>query len=60
MSDKEKIIASLEKKGLLDESSVRKLRARLKNKLKLEASIQDEEIVSLRTELSMLQNRVSG
>jgi len=60
MSDIEKVISSLESKSLLDEPSVRKLRNRLKRKLKTEANAQEKEMVSLKAELSALQNRFSS
>lgn len=59
MSDREKIIASLESKGLLDEPSVRRLRKLLKKKLKDEADCQEEEMLSLKDELAALQNQVN-
>jgi len=60
MSDIEKVISSLERKGLLDEPSVRELRNRLKRKLKTEANAQEKEMVLLKAELSALQNRFSS
>jgi len=54
MSEQEKIISRLEKRGLLSESSIIKLRSRLKNKLKTEAETNEKEIVALKKELNIL------
>lgn len=60
MNDREKTISSLLKKGLLDESSVGKLRDMLKHKLKAEAKLHEQEIVQLRSELDVLQSQMAG
>jgi hypothetical protein len=60
MSDKGKIIASLERKGLLDKESIRHLRNRLKLKLKEEQKEQKKEMLFLRKELTLLHVRLTN
>lgn len=60
MSEQEKIISSLENKGLLDEPSLSKLRARLKSKLETEADENEKELSFLKTELKVLQSYMAG
>jgi len=60
MSNKGKIIASLERKGLLDKESISRLRSRLKRKLKEEEKEQKKEMLFLRKELALLHVRLTN